>query len=409
MLHSFKVENMYSIGKEQEISFETNKLNDNSVAETKFGFINKINCIIGNNGAGKTAVLKCISFFIWLAEESFFGSKIEDPIPFEPHYLNKDKSTKIEMVFEKQNNLFKLEFELNQDIIFYEKLSIKHPEENKFKRVYSVDRRKNTMKTLYGEDLSPLNKKERERVKSKNNSSLFSYLLTTGSLSHLGFKNGIFNIFYSNLTKGGRHEVPLLYDCFRLSEVIRKNKQFKDEMVTTIKSFDVGINDISEKSAGQFVLSDRNNNTIMDNDVISFIHGEGENQFDVPLPSESDGTIRSMSILFPIIDILKNGGLMVIDEIEMSKHPIIIKQLISSFEYSSKDSANVQIIFSTHQPLLLDNRSKSQIFLIEKEDGINTDIYRLDDVEGVKSSENFGLKYLSGRYGAVPRKEVQIG
>ena len=146
----------------------------------------------------------------------------------------------------------------------------------------------------------------------------------------------------------------------------------------------------------------------MDKEVISLVHGTNKQKFEVPLPFESSGTIRSLSLLFPIIDVLNNGGLLVVDEIEKSKHPIIIKKLISSFEYLIKDNNDVQIIFSTHQPLLLDNRNKSQIFLAEKTDYINTEIYRLDDVEGVRNDENFAMKYLSGRYGATPRGEVKI-
>ena len=46
---------------------------------------------------------------------------------------------------------------------------------------------------------------------------------------------------------------------------------------------------------------------------------------------------------------------------------------------------------------------KKQIFLCEKEDYLNTEVYRLDEIEGVRNTENFFEKYLSGTYGATPR------
>ncbi len=408
MIHNMKVKNLYSIGLEQEFDFTCAKMIDNSVAETKFGYINKINCIIGNNGAGKTNFLKAVTFFRWLAEESFYKSKGDELIPFEPHYLSSNKLTTMQMTFDKNDKLFKLEFELNKKYILSEKLSIKKNGDIKFKKVYSVSRKDNKLLTLYSEYLKPLNKNERDRFKSKNNCSLFSYLIMTGALTHLGL-NSIFTSFYSNLSEAGMVDIPILYDCFRISEMLKETKKYKDVILKTLKTFDIGINDISENSNGQFVVHNaKTDKVIMDKEVISLVHGTNKQKFEVPLPFESSGTIRSLSLLFPIIDVLNNGGLLVVDEIEKSKHPIIIKKLISSFEYLIKDNNDVQIIFSTHQPLLLDNRNKSQIFLAEKTDYINTEIYRLDDVEGVRNDENFAMKYLSGRYGATPRGEVKI-
>ena len=408
MIHNMKVENLYSIGQEQEFDFTCAKMIDNSVAETKFGYINKINCIIGNNGAGKTNFLKTVTFFRWLAEESFYKSKGDELIPFEPHYLNSNKLTTMQMTFDKNDKLFKLEFKLNKKYILSEKLSRKKNGDIKFKKVYSVSRKDKKLLTLYSEYLKPLNKNERDRFKSKNNCSLFSYLIMTGALTHLGL-NSIFTSFYSNLSEAGMVDIPILYDCFRISEMLKETKKYKDVILKTLKTFDIGINDISENSNGQFVVHDaKTDKVIMDKEVISLVHGTNKQKFEVPLPFESSGTIRSLSLLFPIIDVLNNGGLLVVDEIEKSKHPIIIKKLISSFEYLIKDNNYVQIIFSNHQPLLLDNRNKSQIFLAEKTDYINTEIYRLDDVEGVRNDENFAMKYLSGRYGATPRGEVKI-
>ncbi len=408
MIHNMKVKNLYSIGLEQEFDYTCAKMIDNSVAETKFGYINKINCIIGNNGAGKTNFLKAVTFFRWLAEESFYKSKGDELIPFEPHYLSSNKLTTMQMTFDKNDKLFKLEFELNKKYILSEKLSIKKNGDIKFKKVYSVSRKDNKLLTLYSEYLKPLNKNERDRFKSKNNCSLFSYLIMTGALTHLGL-NSIFTSFYSNLSEAGMVDIPILYDCFRISEMLKETKKYKDVILKTLKTFDIGINDISENSNGQFVVHNaKTDKVIMDKEVISLVHGTNKQKFEVPLPFESSGTIRSLSLLFPIIDVLNNGGLLVVDEIEKSKHPIIIKKLISSFEYLIKDNNDVQIIFSTHQPLLLDNRNKSQIFLAEKTDYINTEIYRLDDVEGVRNDENFAMKYLSGRYGATPRGEVKI-
>lgn len=409
MLYNLKVSNFYSIGDEQEFNFTTTKQLDNSVANTPYGYVNKINCIVGNNASGKSNMLKAIAFFKWLAVESFSGVKINDKIPFKPHCLLKNKSSKMEMIFSGGKNLFRLQFEFNRDYIIRENLSYKDLKMQKFKTLYTSTRNnENNFRTRYFSPMQPLKAKERIRLIDKKNSSLFSYLITTGALASLGLKD-LFVNFYSNLTERGGLNPPTIIDCFEISEKIETDENLKQKILDTVKTFDIGITDISNTEKSKWAINDANNKTIFDKELISFVHGDNDKSFVVPLLYESEGTIKSISLLLSILELIKEGGLFIVDEIEMSKHPSIVKQLISEIEWRTKDNPNVQLIFTTHQPILLEDRNKSQIFLVEKTDTINSEIYRLDDVSGIRNDENFALKYLSGRYGAVPREVISLG
>lgn len=408
MIHSFKVENFYSIGSEQVVDFTTNKKSNNAVAETEFGYVNKLNCFVGNNSSGKTNILKAMVFFKWLAEDTFTGLKIGEDILFKPHALLKNEPSRMEMVFSKGKNIFKLEFVFNQKTVLNERLSYKNLKMSKFKTLYTVNRENSVFETRYFEPMKPLNLNERKRLVEKSNSSLFSYLATTGALSHMGLNN-IFGNFMTNLVEGGAVDGPSALDCTEISDLIENNTGFRNLILNTVKTLDMGILDISKNERTRFVLNDINNNKVIEKILINFVHGNDKNKFAVSLPYESQGTIKSISLLYPFFELIKNGGTFIIDEIEMSKHPGIIGKLLSSFEFATKERNDIQIIFSTHQHILLENRSKSQIFFAEKEDSIYTEVYRLDDVDGVRNDENFALKYLTGRYGAVPRGEVKIG
>ncbi len=409
MLYKLKVKNFYSIGETQEFDFTTSKQIDNSVAKTSFGYVNKISCIVGNNASGKSNMLKAIAFFKWLAVDSFSKVKINEKIPFKPHCLLKDQPSEMEMIFSGEKNLFKLRFEFNRDYIIKETLSYKDLKMPKFKTLYTSTRNnENSFRTRYFAPMQAIGTVERSRLIDKKNSSLFSYLVTTGSLAALGLKD-LFKNFYSNLTEQGGINPPAIFDCFEISETIESNEDLKQKILNTVKSFDIGITDISKTVKSKWAISDTNNNTIFDRELINFVHGKNDKSFVVPLLYESEGTIKSISLLISILNLIKEGGLFIVDEIEMSKHPSIVKQLIAEFEWKTKDNPDVQLIFTTHQPVLLEERNKSQIFLVEKTDTINSEIYRLDDISGVRTSENFALKYLSGRYGAVPRGVISIG
>src|SRR5699024_1202058 len=96
------------------------------------------------------------------------------------------------------------------------------------------------------------------------------------------------------------------------------------------------------------------------------------------------------------------GGLAVIDEMESDLHPHMLAELIDLFISPETNPHNAQLIFSTHSHELLNMLLKQQIVLVEKDEQLNTDAYRLDDVEGVRADDNIYAKYLAGAYGGIP-------
>ena len=110
-----------------------------------------------------------------------------------------------------------------------------------------------------------------------------------------------------------------------------------------------------------------------------------------------------MYLLLNLLDVLEYGGIAIIDELDARLHYEIAHKIISLFANKDTNKNNAQLFFSTHQPLFLNDRDKTQIFLCYKEDYLNTEVYRLDDIPGIRNTENFFEKYLAGEYGAVPR------
>ena len=163
---------------------------------------------------------------------------------------------------------------------------------------------------------------------------------------------------------------------------------------------DLGILDIADTLS--IVTNTKIHSKLANYEIINLLHGNDEKKFDVPLLLESEGTVESMEFIIPLLQVISQDGMFVIDEIERSKHPLIVKELISIF---INNNSNSQLIFSTHLPLLLENRNKSQIVFVEKTDCINSEIYRLEDLKNVRNVENFSLKYVTGKYGAIPRKK----
>lgn len=125
------------------------------------------------------------------------------------------------------------------------------------------------------------------------------------------------------------------------------------------------------------------------------------NERQMPLESESDGTIRLIEYIPFIYSIFNEDKTFFIDEIERSIHPVMIKVIISKI--SEKESCRGQLIFTTHESCLLDQKilRVDEIWLAQKDSNLATHIYPLSDFNIYKTA-NIEHGYLNGRYGGIP-------
>jgi len=125
----------------------------------------------------------------------------------------------------------------------------------------------------------------------------------------------------------------------------------------------------------------------------------------IPLPwdVESAGTRRLFALAGPWLDILKRGRVVCIDELETSMHPLMVRELLRLFMSAEENANGAQIIFTTHNPLLLDTTliRRDQIWFTDKDREGASHLYPLTDYSPRKG-ESLVRGYMSGRYGAVP-------
>lgn len=126
---------------------------------------------------------------------------------------------------------------------------------------------------------------------------------------------------------------------------------------------------------------------------------------DVPLPwdRESAGTRRFFSLLGPWLGFLDARTTFCLDELDTSLHPLMVRELLRLYFSSDTNQEGAQLLFTTHNPLLLDTAllRRDQIWLTDKDDAGAAHLYPLSDYQPRKG-ESLTRGYLSGRYGAVP-------
>ncbi len=180
----------------------------------------------------------------------------------------------------------------------------------------------------------------------------------------------------------------------KVAKLFLEDKKFKNQAIELLHLLDLGLDDI-DVSKAKDVSSERYN--------IMGVHLIDNIGFKLPWLLESEGTRRIFNLLDKIILALNDGGLLVLDELDVNLHPDLLVPIIDRFADPEANPKNAQLIFSTHSPLVMNKLDKTQILLVEKNNKNESEIWRLNDMEGVRHDDNWYKKYISGVYGAKPR------
>lgn len=122
---------------------------------------------------------------------------------------------------------------------------------------------------------------------------------------------------------------------------------------------------------------------------------------------ESDGTIAWLAIAVPALEALRQGSLLMVDEIDASLHPHLLEVLLGTFADPFVNTRQAQLIFTSHESYVLSPLSEvhlepEQVWLTDKTYQGVTELTCLADFPRHPDA-NVAKRYLTGRYGGTPR------
>lgn len=122
---------------------------------------------------------------------------------------------------------------------------------------------------------------------------------------------------------------------------------------------------------------------------------------------ESNGTLKLIDFAIAFQVFYNNGGLFIIDEFDAALHPEIVKGIIALFNNTRINRTGAQLVFTTHNPIYLNNRifRRDQILFVEKDkDSYKSILYSLADFgsKDVRNDENYMINYFKGKYSSLP-------
>jgi hypothetical protein len=128
----------------------------------------------------------------------------------------------------------------------------------------------------------------------------------------------------------------------------------------------------------------------------------GIEKFDL-MGDESEGTRKLFAFMGAVLGTLKRGGVLVVDELELKLHPLITQTIIELFNSNESNNNVAQLIFTTHDTNLLNNRyfRRDQIWFVEKSNRGSSHLFSLAEYKPRKDA-SYSKDYVLGKYGAIP-------
>jgi AAA15 family ATPase/GTPase len=222
----------------------------------------------------------------------------------------------------------------------------------------------------------------------------------------------IFNYFRNDLFHLGADEKVGILDWKEDNSIVNSIASILCKVDTGISGIQFRDSDISKIDLPKSI-PEALRKRILENESKKpvFLH-KGKNGYEEEFGEdmESSGTLKLFNILPMLLNAFKDGGVLVIDELDNSFHPHIAELIIKLFNDESVNRNNAQLIFSTHNISLMSSSllRRDQIWLTEKRNG-QTSFSSLDDFDKnvVKMDSPFSKWYSDGRFGAIPEIDVK--
>jgi hypothetical protein len=389
MLLQFQVTNYRSFRAEQTLSMIAGSFKDHAESVFHPSGVDEgvlpVAAIYGANASGKTNVLLALRFMRDAVKNSHARWEPDQPIPLEPFAGEPASPATFAADFLLNGVRYQYGFSMSPAAVL-EEWVFAYPSG---KKQTWFAREKD--KPISFSAKMPGDNRTIERLTRPN--SLF---LSTAAQNNHEALSPVFRWFSQSLSfvLGGRSKIS------RGTANACRDAEFRGMLADMLRIADLGIFGLGDVDPSLIGDGEQPNEGEL---VVVFFHQFGDSLHLFSEGRESKGTIAFLSLLAPVIRALDGGGILCIDELDRSLHPLLAIEVIRLFSDPNRNPKGAQLIFNTHDTNLLstDSLRRDQIWFTEKGRDGASQLYPLTDFKP-RREENLETGYLQGRYGAIP-------
>jgi predicted ATPase len=221
------------------------------------------------------------------------------------------------------------------------------------------------------------------------------------------------NLLYADVrTRGARQGIT--------AKLLEEDER-REQVLALLREADLGVTDVSRREFEPEIkekleqmldvirgedADDEAPEFKLDEFEVRMMHRSGNREVELASGQESWGTLIWFGMIGLVIEALRQGSVLLADELEASLHPALVGVLVDLFQSQQSNPRRAQLIFNSHEVTLMGDSAdrplgRDQIWLTEKDDDGSTRLYPLVEL-APRREEAIARRYLAGRYGGTP-------
>ena len=353
-----------------------------------------VSAVYGPNGGGKSNLLQALSCVISTIvkpvhdleknRQSLILQQKVDAIPFLFDEVSAKEPTEFKLFFLIGSNLYCYRIALKDDEVTSESLTRKSVTGKKAAELFNREKSKITLGYR-------INKKS---INTDVNPKMpyLSFLAINYDIPEISevmtwFESCIIRSYANPMVE---HQIML-----------EKSTEYKNQLIRALNDMDIDITDYRYDE---------------DNKQLYMKRKLGKKEYELSFTEESDGTRKLIAALPVILLALREGRLVIIDELDAKLHPKLLRYVILLFKNKDINHHGAQLLFTSHDMSTMKNTifRRDEIWFAADNEAHESDVYSLHEIRGedgyrIKNTATYDKQYLEGRYGADPYLRNMLG
>ena len=353
-----------------------------------------VSAVYGPNGGGKSNLLQALSCVISTIvkpvhelgknRESIILQQKVDAIPFLFNEVSANEPTEFKLFFLIESNLYCYYIALKDNEVTAESLTRKSVTGKKAAELF--DREKSKITLGYSINKRSINTDVNPKM------PYLSFLAINYDIPEISkvmtwFESCIIRSYANPMVE---HQIML-----------EKYTEYKNQFIQALNDMDIDITDYRYDEDSKQLYMKRK---------------LGKKEYELSFTEESDGTRKLIAALPVLLLALREGRLVIIDELDAKLHPKLLRYVILLFKNKEINRHGAQLLFTSHDMSTMKNSifRRDEIWFAADNEAHESDVYSLhemrnEDGSRIKNTATYDKQYLEGRYGADPYLRNMLG
>ena len=353
-----------------------------------------VSAVYGPNGGGKSNLLQALSCVISTIvkpvhelgknRQPLILQQKVDAIPFLFNDVSANEPTEFRLFFLIGSNMYCYYLALKDDEVISESLTRKSVTGKKTADIF--DREKDKITLGYSINKKSINTNVNPKM------PYLSFLAINYDIPEI---SEVMTWFESCIIRS--YANPMVEHQIMLEKYV----EYKNQFIRALNDMDIDITDYRYDEASKQLYMKRK---------------LGKKEYELTFTEESDGTRKLIAALPVILLALREGRLVIIDELDAKLHPKLLRYVILLFKNKEINRYGAQLLFTSHDMSTMKNTvfRRDEIWFAADNKAHESDVYSLhemrsEDGSRIKNTATYDKQYLEGRYGADPYLQNMLG